>query len=88
MLFVYSGNFSCEAEKDQIQPDAPASSDLNEELFSYPLAAGETFTVPEVILSYSADGLSHSFHISTTPASVSMCAGADLSHEATTGAHQ
>ena len=31
---------------------------MNEELFSYPLAAGETFTVPEVILSYSANGLS------------------------------
>ena len=36
-----------------------------EELFSYPLAAGETFTVPEVIMSYSADGfsqLSHQYH--------------------------
>ncbi len=41
---------------------------LSDELFSYPLAAGETFTVPEVIMSYSAaDGFS------TTPASVSMC---------------
>ena len=33
--------------------------------FSYPLAAGETFTVPEVIMSYSADGfsqLSHQYH--------------------------
>ena len=57
MLFVYSGNFSCEAEKDQFEQTRLLMG-LNEELFSYPLAAGETFTVPEVILSYSANGLS------------------------------
>ena len=57
MLFVYSGNFSCEAEKDQFNQTRLLLG-LNEELFSYPLASGETFTVPEVILSYSADGLS------------------------------
>ena len=56
-MFVYSGNFSCEAEKDQFNQTRLLLG-LNEELFSYPLAAGETFTVPEVILSYSADGLS------------------------------
>ena len=57
MLFVYSGNFSCEAEKDQFNQTRLLLG-LNEELFSYPLASGETFTVPEVILSYSAEGLS------------------------------
>lgn len=57
MLFVYSGNFSCEAEKDQYDQTRLLLG-LNEELFSYPLAKGETFTVPEVILSYSANGLS------------------------------
>lgn len=57
MLFVYSGNFSCEAEKDQFEQTRLLMG-LNEELFSYPLHAGEVFTVPEVILSYSADGLS------------------------------
>ncbi len=57
MLFVYSGNFSCEAEKDQYDQTRLLLG-LNEELFSYPLAGGETFTVPEVILSYSANGLS------------------------------
>ena len=46
MLFVYSGNFSCEAEKDQFNQTRLLLG-LNEELFSYPLAAGETFTVPE-----------------------------------------
>lgn len=57
MLMVYSGNFLCEAEKDQFEQTRLLMG-LNEELFSYPLAAGETFTVPEVILSYSANGLS------------------------------
>ena len=57
MLFVYSGNFSCEAEKDQFNQTRLLFG-LNEGLFSYPLAEGETFTVPEVILSFSADGLS------------------------------
>ena len=64
MLFVYSGNFSCEAEKDQINQTRLLMG-LSNELFSYPLAAGETFTVPEVIMSYSADGfsqLSHQYH--------------------------
>ncbi|MGB4992949.1 MAG: glycoside hydrolase family 36 N-terminal domain-containing protein, partial [Agathobacter rectalis] len=64
MLFVYSGNFSCEAEKDQINQTRLLMG-LSDELFSYPLAAGETFTVPEVIMSYSADGfsqLSHQYH--------------------------
>lgn len=57
MLMVYSGNFSCEAERDQYNQTRLLMG-LNDELFSYPLAAGETFTVPEVILSYSANGLS------------------------------
>lgn len=64
VLFVYSGNFSCEVEKDQMNQTRVLMG-LNDENFSYPLAAGEEFTVPEVILSYSHDGfgkLSHSYH--------------------------
>lgn len=57
MLMVYSGNFSCEAERDQYNQTRLLIG-LNDELFSYPLAAGDTFTVPEVILSYSQNGLS------------------------------
>lgn len=57
MLMVYSGNFSCEAEQDQYNQTRLLMG-LNDELFSYPLAAGDTFTVPEVILSYSQNGLS------------------------------
>ena len=64
MLFVYSGNFLCEAEKDQFNQTRLLMG-LSDELFSYPLASGETFTVPEVIMSYSANGfsqLSHQYH--------------------------
>ena len=64
MLFVYSGNFLCEVEKDQINQTRLLMG-LNPDLFSYSLGAGEAFTVPEVILSYSANGfaeLSHNYH--------------------------
>lgn len=64
MLFVYSGNFLCEVEKDQINQTRVLMG-LNDELFSYPLDAEEEFIVPEVILSYSANGfadLSHRYH--------------------------
>ena len=64
MLFVYSGNFCCEAERDPYAQTRLLMG-LNDELFSYPLAPGETFTVPEVILSYSAHGfaaLSQQYH--------------------------
>ena len=57
MLMVYSGNFFCEAERDQYNQTRLLMG-LNDELFSYPLAAGDTITVPEVILSYSQNGLS------------------------------
>lgn len=64
MLFVYSGNFLCELEKDQFSQTRLLMG-LNDDGFSYPVGAGEEFTVPEVILSYSHDGfakLSHSYH--------------------------
>lgn len=64
MLFVYSGNFLCEVEKDQINQTRLLMG-LNQELFSYPLGVKEEFVVPEVILSYSDYGfaeLSHRYH--------------------------
>lgn len=64
MLFVYSGNFLCEIEKDQINQTRLLMG-LNDELFSYPLDKKEEFTIPEVILSYSQNGfteLSHRYH--------------------------
>ena len=57
MLFVYSGNFLVEAEKDQYG-QTRIQMGLTDELFAYPLEAGAEFTAPEVILSYTNKGLS------------------------------
>ena len=57
MLFVYSGNFLVEAEKDQYD-QTRIQMGLIDELFAYPLEAGAEFIAPEVILSYTNKGLS------------------------------
>ena len=57
MLFVYSGNFLVEAEKDQYD-QTRIQMGLTDERFAYPLEAGAEFTAPEVILSYTNKGLS------------------------------
>lgn len=57
MLFVYSGNFLVEAEKDQYD-QTRIQMGLTNELFAYPLEAGAEFIAPEVILSYTNKGLS------------------------------
>lgn len=64
MAFVYSGDFLCEVEKDQINQTRVIMG-LQSETLSYPLQQGETFYVPETILSYSGQGLgklSQKFH--------------------------
>ena len=64
MLFVYSGNFLCEVEKDQMNQTRLLLG-LNDDWFSYPLDVKEEFIVPEVIMTYSANGfaeLSHRYH--------------------------
>lgn len=64
MLFVYSGNFLCEVERDQVDQTRLLMG-LNDDLFAYPLDVNEEFTVPEVIMTYSRDGfsgLSHRYH--------------------------
>lgn len=64
MLFVYSGGFRMEAEKDQFN-QTRAMMGLQSEKFRYPLMPGEEFYVPETILTYSASGfeqLSHNLH--------------------------
>lgn len=64
MLFVYSGNFLCQIEKDQMNQTRLIMG-LNDDLFSYPLEVNEEFFVPEVILSYSGNGfaeLSNRYH--------------------------
>ena len=56
MQFVYSGGFSGCAGMDQVG-QTRMQLGLMQEKFSYPLAAGESFTAPEVIMSYSGEGL-------------------------------
>ena len=55
MQFVYSGGFSGSAGMDQFD-QTRMQLGLMQEKFSYPLAPGESFTAPEVIMSYSAEG--------------------------------
>lgn len=57
MEFVYSGGFKGEVEKDQFN-QVRMQMGLNDELFSYPLLQGEEFVAPEVIMTYSSEGLS------------------------------
>jgi len=64
MVFVYSGNFMCEAEKDQFEQTRVVMG-LQSDLFHYPLKQNEVLTIPETILSYSDKGfgkLSGQFH--------------------------
>lgn len=55
LLFVYSGNFQCEAEKDQYNQTRILMG-LQSELFHYPLEQGEELVIPETILCYSEKG--------------------------------
>ena len=56
MSFVFSGSFQSEAGKDQYNQTRVLMG-LCEEQFAYPLNAGEAFQAPEVIMSYSSEGL-------------------------------
>ena len=64
MVFVYSGCFKAEAEKDQFN-QTRALMGLASEIFSYPLGTGDSFVIPETVMTYSAEGLSvlsHNLH--------------------------
>lgn len=64
MVFVYSGNFMCEAERDQYG-QTRALMGLHCDLFHYPLEKGEKLVIPETMLCYSSQGfgaLSRSYH--------------------------
>lgn len=64
LSFVYSGGFSAEVEVDQFD-SMRVLLGIQPEEFNYPLAPGETFIAPEVILSCTDAGLttlSHRFH--------------------------
>ena len=56
MAFVYSGCFQGEVLKDQLNQTRMMLG-LQEEAFRYPLETGEMFQAPEVILSYSSEGM-------------------------------
>ena len=56
MSFVYSGNFKGETLKDQFG-QTRALMGLQDEMFAYPLAEGETFYTPEVLLTFSGSGM-------------------------------
>ncbi|RGD83877.1 alpha-galactosidase [Ruminococcus sp. TF10-12AC] len=56
MSFVYSGCFQGEVLKDQLNQTRMMLG-LQEEAFRYPLETGEMFQAPEVILSYSSEGM-------------------------------
>ena len=56
MSFVYSGCFQGEVLKDQLNQTRMMLG-LQEEAFRYPLETGEMFQAPEVVLSYSSEGM-------------------------------
>lgn len=64
MMLVYSGGFKLQAEVDQFD-SLRVIMGLQDEQFSWKLEPGESFVSPEVIMSFSADGLtdlSHKYH--------------------------
>lgn len=64
MCLVYSGSFTAVADVDQYHQTRVVMG-INNEGFSYQLNPGESFVAPEVLLSYSNEGLtalSHQFH--------------------------
>ncbi len=64
MCFVYSGSFKAEAELDQYN-QIRVGMGLQDELFSYDLEPGADFYTPEVVMSFSNQGLtrlSHQYH--------------------------
>lgn len=64
LVFVYSGNFICEAERDQFE-QTRVMMGLQSDLFHYPLKQGERLVIPETILCYSKEGfgkLSMQYH--------------------------
>ncbi|HAQ4671914.1 TPA: alpha-galactosidase [Enterococcus faecium] len=56
LQFVYSGNHSFELEKDQINQLIVVGG-INSHCFSWELNANQSFQTPEMILSYSSQGL-------------------------------
>lgn len=61
---VYSGNFSIEAEKDQMG-QTRLTAGINSQRFAWTLEAGAEFWTPEAVMTYSSEGfekMSSNFH--------------------------
>ena len=56
MNFIYSGNFIAQAEKSQFD-SVRMTMGIHPEGFTWKLEPGETFTVPEAVMVYSAEGI-------------------------------
>ncbi len=56
MHFVYSGNFVAQIEKSQFD-SIRVTMGINPEDFCWKLCEGETFTAPEVVLTYASSGI-------------------------------
>ena len=64
ITFVYSGNFICQAELDQVEQTRVVMG-IHPYQFAWTLKPGETFVSPEAAMSFSGTGLetlSHHFH--------------------------
>ncbi len=64
MMFVYSGSFGCEVQKDQFG-QTRIWMGLERDFLHYPLEPGASLVVPETVLCFSDQGfgeLSHRFH--------------------------
>ena len=64
MNFVYSGNFTAQAERTQFDT-VRAVMGISPENFCWKLEPGRSFTAPEVVLVWSGsgfDGMTHTFH--------------------------
>ena len=62
MAFLYSGNYSFEAEKDQFG-QTRVQMGILDEMFDYPLKPDEEFYSPETALAYTSEGLEKLSHI-------------------------
>lgn len=58
MHFVYSGNFIAQAELTQFDSVRMVMG-INSEEFSWKLVLGAEFQAPEVVMTYSGEGLGH-----------------------------
>ncbi|MCI1226159.1 MAG: alpha-galactosidase [Atopobiaceae bacterium] len=74
MSFLYSGNFTCEAQQDQFGMTRWAMG-LSDQMFEYPLAPGESLVCPEVAMAFSADGLAHLSHLNHRLVREHVCRG-------------